>query len=170
MGSGKTTIGIRLAQELNLQFIDLDHFLENRYRKTIGQIFAEKGETVFREMERRVLEEVIGFENIVISTGGGVPCFFDNMQLMNRMGTTVYLKVSVDELAKRLELCKSTRPLIKDKNLEELRLFIAENLEKRSAFYEQAIISFDAENLLDQTDVDNIVCNLIKYLPQKAQL
>ena len=81
---------------MDLYFIDLDCYIEGRYHKTVGQIFAEKGEDAFRDIERRMLHEVAMFENVLISTGGGTPCFFDNMEFMNETGSTVYLKVSVE--------------------------------------------------------------------------
>jgi shikimate kinase len=163
MGSGKTTIGKRLAKKLNLPFIDLDAFIESRYRKTISEIFAEKGEPGFREMEKMVLREVAQFENIVISTGGGTPCFFDNMTVMNESGLTVYLKTSVEKLSRRLNASKEKRPIIKDKNAEELNVFISENLEKREPFYNQAICVYNAEQL-DDRDIDATVNRLTQYL------
>lgn len=113
MGAGKTTVGKELAKLAGLSFIDLDFYIEGRYHKAVSQIFAERGEEAFREIERNMLHEVAEFEDVLISTGGGAPCFFDNMEFMNASGTTVYLKVSVEELAKRLELCKHTRPVLK---------------------------------------------------------
>ena len=113
MGAGKTTVGKELAKLAGLSFIDLDYYIEGRYHKAVSQIFAERGEEAFREIERNMLHEVAEFEDVLISTGGGAPCFFDNMEFMNASGTTVYLKVSVEELAKRLELCKHTRPVLK---------------------------------------------------------
>ena len=97
MGSGKTTVGRQLARSLSLQFIDLDAFIEGKYRKTISQLFEERGEDDFRKLERQALLEVAEFENVVISTGGGTPCFFDNMALMNRSGTTVYLQAEPEK-------------------------------------------------------------------------
>ncbi|MDR2843855.1 MAG: shikimate kinase [Candidatus Symbiothrix sp.] len=144
MGAGKTTIGQNLARRLNLQFVDTDKYIESRYRKKINQIFAERGEEEFREMERKALQEVTQFENVVISTGGGTPCFFDNMQWMNQHGQTVYLKVAVEELAHRLNICKQNRPLIKDKNLDEIRQFVAENLLQREVCYNLAHIIYSA--------------------------
>ncbi|MDR3061370.1 MAG: shikimate kinase [Dysgonamonadaceae bacterium] len=164
MGSGKTTIGKLLAKRAGLQFVDLDLFIENRYHKSIEQLFSEKGESGFREIERRALEEVAGFEDIVISTGGGAPCFFDNMTLMNQRGLTVYLKVSESGLAERLNYMKHNRPLIKDKNEDELKIFISESLGKRELFYNQAKLRLDAEQLLDEEDVDNIVISLIETM------
>ncbi len=82
MGAGKTTVGKVLSRQLELSFIDLDHYIEGRYHKTVGQLFAEKGEDVFRDIERRMLREVAAFEDVLVSTGGGAPCFFDNMEFM----------------------------------------------------------------------------------------
>jgi len=166
MGSGKTTIGRELAKKLDFQFIDVDHFIENRQRKTINEIFSEKGEDAFRLMEHKALEEISLFENIVISTGGGAPCFYNNMELMNKNGFTIYLKTSPEELTKRLAITKNERPLLKEKTLEEMQAFIAENLERRNYFYSQALLIFDAEQMLANPDVNNTVDNLVLYLTQ----
>ena len=164
MGAGKTTVGKVLSRQLGLSFVDLDHYIEGRYHKTVGQLFAEKGEEAFREIERRMLREVAAFENVLISTGGGTPCFFDNMEFMNGTGQTVYLKVSVWELAKRLELCKSTRPVLKGRAGDELKNFIAESLEKREPFYLKAEIVFDVEEMLTDQDVHKISQELVTRL------
>jgi shikimate kinase len=164
MGAGKTTVGKELSRQMNLSFIDLDHYIEARYHKTIRQIFEEKGETVFREIECKLLHETAMIENVVISTGGGVPCFFDNMSYMNQTGTTVYLKISSDELAKRLGLVKHTRPILKGLFGEELKRFIADSLEKRDPWYKQASVIFDAEKMLTDNDVNEIACALKKLL------
>lgn len=156
MGAGKTTVGKVLSRQLGLSFIDLDHYIEGCYHKTVGQLFAEKGEDAFRDIERRMLREVAAFEDVLVSTGGGAPCFFDNMEFMNGAGQTVYLKVSVEELAKRLELCKSTRPILKGRSGDELKAFIAESLEKREPFYSKASIVFDAEEMMTDQDVYKI--------------
>lgn len=164
MGAGKTTVGKDLADRAGLTFIDLDYYIEGRYCKSVSQIFAEKGEEAFRDIERRMLHEVAEFEDVLISTGGGAPCFFDNIEFMNRCGTTVYLKVSVEELAKRLEMCKHTRPILKGRSGVELREFIADSLEKRSPFYMQSAITFDAERMLTETDVHEISDALMKII------
>ena len=165
MGSGKTTIGRVLAKKLDCQFIDIDHFIENRQRKTINEIFLDKGEDTFREMEHSVLEEISLFENVVISTGGGTPCFHDNMTLMNETGFTIYLKVSINELVERLNIAKNKRPLLRDKSNSEMYTFISENIEKRSFYYNQAQLIFDAERMLTKIEVDHIVDKLILQLP-----
>ena len=138
MGCGKSTLGRSLASELNLTFIDLDSFLEEKYFKTIPQIFAEEGEESFRRKERNVLEEVCGFDDVILATGGGAPCFFDNMELMNESGFCVFLDVDIRSLVSRLIHAKIERPLIKGKSPEELYIFIEGLLAKRRPFYEKA--------------------------------
>jgi len=138
MGCGKSTLGRRLSKHLGLQFIDMDHYIEERNCKTIPQIFAEDGEAEFRKKERRALEELAEFTDIVIATGGGAPCFFDNIELMNRTGKTIYLNISPNILADRLMKSKTERPLIKGKSRDELVDFIDETLKKRNEFYLQA--------------------------------
>ena len=153
MGSGKTTLGRALATEMGIPFIDLDHYIEKRYCKTIAQLFAEKGETGFRDIERRMLHEVGEFEDVIISTGGGTPCFFDNIEYMNAQGTTVYLDVPVERLFIRLCIARNKRPLIKDKNDDELKAFIVEQLEKRAPHYRKAQNTFRADKLEDTAQI-----------------
>ncbi len=138
MGCGKSTLGKRLAKHLNLEFVDMDHYIEMRNHKTIPQIFAEEGESEFRKKERKALEELSEFSNIVIATGGGAPCFFDNIDLMNQTGATIYMNIDPAILADRLIHSKTERPLIKGKTKEELIVFIDEMLTKRRPFYSQA--------------------------------
>ncbi len=131
-------MGRALSASLNLMFIDLDTFLEERYFKSIPQIFAEEGEESFRRKERKVLEEVAAFDNAIVATGGGAPCFFDNMELMNNSGFCIFLDVEIDSLVTRLLRAKTERPLIKGKSPDELRLFIEGMMQKRRPFYEKA--------------------------------
>ena len=138
MGSGKSTLGKRLAKHLNLQFVDMDHYIEERYYKTIPQIFAEEGEAEFRKKEQKTLKELSEFTDIVIATGGGAPCFFDNIKVMNQTGKTIYLNIDPEILAERLMSSKTERPLIKGKSREELVAFIDETLKKRHEFYTKA--------------------------------
>lgn len=157
MGAGKTTLGCALAKATGLAFIDLDNYIEQRFRKTIAQIFAEKGEAEFRALEQRMLHEVSEFENVIISTGGGTPCFFDNMEYMNSQGTTVYLQVPVERLFTRLSIARSKRPLIKDKSDDELRRFIGGQLEKREPYYTKALYTFTADKLEDSRQISESV-------------
>ena len=98
MGAGKTTLGKAFAREMNVPFIDLDWYIEERFHKSIRELFTERGEASFRELERNMLHEVGEFEDVVVSTGGGTPCFFDNMEYMNGCGQTVFLDVHPDIL------------------------------------------------------------------------
>jgi len=138
MGSGKSTMGRVLASTLNLTFIDLDTFLEAKYFRTIPQIFAEEGESAFRLKELKVLEEVAAFDDVIVATGGGAPCFFDNIDLMNKSGFCIFLDVAVESLISRLIHAKTERPLIKGKSPEELHEFIDAMIQKRRPFYEKA--------------------------------
>ena len=138
MGCGKSTLGRKLAAILNLSFIDLDTFLEEKYFRTIPQIFAEEGEAGFRIKEQKVLHEVAAFDNIVVATGGGAPCFFDNMEVMNNSGFCIFLDVDTNSLVNRLVHAKTERPIIKGKSAEELHHFIEEMMQKRRPFYEKA--------------------------------
>lgn len=161
---GKTTVGRSLAKELGCQFYDLDWYIEERFRKKVPQIFAEQGEEKFRDLERRMLHEVAEFENVVVSCGGGTPCFFDNMEYMNQTGTTVYMKASVDTVLEHLRLSKGERPLLTGKSVEELRTYVTEQLAARSPFYEQAqhIVNVDVLNDFKRVnDVASTIKNLI---------
>ena len=142
MGSGKTTLGKLLADMLGYTFVDMDTHIEEKHFKTVSQIFAEMGEEKFRLLEQQCLHEVSMFENVVIATGGGAPCFFDNMDYMNRHGLTVYLKLSAEQLAIRLESSRANkRPLLSNRKGAELQEFISEGLAKREGFYNNSHIS-----------------------------
>lgn len=164
MGAGKTTLGKAFAKAMELQFIDLDWYIESRFHKTIREIFAERGEEGFRQLERNMLHEVGEFDDVVVSVGGGTPCFFDNMAYMNTQGQTVYLDVSIDVLFRRLKIAKAKRPLLKDKTDEELRAFIITALEKRAPFYEQAQYRFDGSRLESHWQIANSIEELSKLL------
>lgn len=98
--------------------------MEERFHKTVGELFVERGEAGFRELEKNMLHEVGAFEDVVISTGGGAPCFFDNMDFMNRNGKTVFLNVHPDVLFRRLRVAKQQRPILQGKQDDELKEFI----------------------------------------------
>ena len=161
MGAGKTTVGKQLAKALNLLFYDLDWYIETRMHRKVAQIFAESGEEGFRAIERNMLHEVAEFENVVISCGGGTPCFFDNMDYMNRQGDVTYLKAKPEVLYKHLMMGKTERPLIKGKSHEQLLDFINQQLEKREPFYTKAKYTLDV-SLMDNYEK-------IKISVQKAK-
>lgn len=164
MGAGKTTLGKAFARELNVPFIDLDWYIEERFHKSIRELFAERGEASFRELERNMLHEVAEFEDVIISTGGGTPCFFDNMEFMNEHGYTVFLDVHPDVLFSRLRVATQQRPILQGKTDEELRAFIVEALEKRSPFYSQARYRFDAGRLESRRQIADSVQQLRSLL------
>lgn len=161
MGAGKTTVGRQLALDLGLQFYDLDWYIEMRYHTTVAKIFAEKGEAGFRELERNMLHEVAEFEDVVLSCGGGTPCFFDNIDYMNSLAETVYLKCSPEVLAMHLKMGKVERPLIKGKSDDELLAYIRESLDKRLPFYTKAKHTLDV-SLLDNYDKIKTTIKLLK--------
>ncbi|MDD7304493.1 MAG: shikimate kinase [Bacteroidaceae bacterium] len=162
MGSGKTTVGRQLAKALGLQFYDLDWYIEMRFHKRVPEIFAEKGEEGFRDLERRMLHEVAEFENIVLSCGGGTPCFFDNMDYMNSLdGDTVYLRCDPKVLAQHLGMGRTERPLIKGKSPQELEQYIRESLHQREPFYLKAKHVLDV-SLMDNYDKINITIDLLR--------
>ena len=157
MGAGKTTLGKAFARKLNLPFVDLDWYMEERFHKTVGELFVERGEAGFRELEKNMLHEVGAFEDVVISTGGGSPCFFDNMDFMNRNGKTVFLNVHPDVLVRRLRVAKQQRPILQGKQDDELKEFIIRALEKRTPFYSQAQYVFNADELEDRSQIEKSV-------------
>lgn len=138
MGCGKSRLGRRLSEHMGVQFVDMDDYIEERNCKTVPQIFADHGEDGFRQRERKALEELSEFTDVIIATGGGAPCFFDNIDLMNKTGKTVFLNIDPAILADRLMSSKTERPLIKGKSRDELVAFIDDTLKKRKQFYSQA--------------------------------
>lgn len=149
MGSGKTTVGHALSQELGLPFYDLDWYIETRMHRTVKQIFDEKGEEGFRKIEHNLLHEVAEFEDVIISCGGGTPCFFDNIDYINRQGETVYLKCTTDVLYKHLKMGKTVRPLLLNKTPDEVKMFIEAQLKQREPFYAKA------KHIVDVSLMDN---------------
>ncbi len=138
MGAGKTTVGKALAKDLGLQFYDLDWYIEARMHKTVPQLFAEHGEDGFRRVEHNMLHEVAEFEDVVLSCGGGTPCFYDNIDYMNRQGEVIYLKAEPEVLYRHLLMGHTERPLLKGKSPDELIAFIRSQLAAREPFYSKA--------------------------------
>jgi len=145
-------------------FYDLDWYIESRMRKTVAQIFAEKGEEGFRKIEYNMLHEVAEFENVIISCGGGTPCFFDNMDYLNQQGDVVYLKCEPETLYKHLLMGKVERPLIKGKSPEELIAYITNHLAEREPFYSRAKHTLDVTVLDEYDKIQTSVTALRKLL------
>ena len=164
MGAGKTTLGKAFARAMGLTFIDLDWYIEERFHKTIRELFTERGEDAFRDLERRMLHEVGDFEDVVISVGGGTPCFFDNVDYMNSVGETVFLDVDIRVLFRRLKIAKQQRPLLDGKSDEKLMQFIQEALQNRLPFYTRAKHTFNGEKLEDRRQIQQSVERLKELL------
>ena len=164
MGAGKTTLGKALAQALDVPFIDLDWYIEERFHRSIPELFAERGEDGFRTVERNMLHEAGEFENVVMATGGGTPCFFDNMDYMNAQGHTVFLDVPVETLFRRLQGSTQQRPILHGKTDDELRTFIGRALAQRLPFYSRARYRFDGSRLESHAQIGESVEQLRRML------
>ena len=147
MGCGKTTLGKKLAKHLNYNFIDLDSHIENKTTEKITEIFDKKGEQYFRDLEKESLNEICKMDNMVLASGGGTPCFSDNMQTMLVKGICIYLKMESEDLAERLYKEKNNRPLIKNLSSKDLVDFISEKLMEREVFYKKAHHILPAKNI-----------------------
>ncbi len=153
MGSGKTTLGRALSVATGRRFIDLDHYIENRYCCSVRDIFQQHGEERFRQIERNMLHEVADFEDVIVACGGGTPCFYDNVDFMNEHGVTVFLDTPIDRLHSRLMRGRAKRPLIADKSDDELRTFIINALNERMPFYSKANHKFSSQLLETESEV-----------------
>ena len=143
-GSGKTTLGKSLATKLHCNFTDLDERIVSREGIPISEIFNSKGEEYFRKAERSVLEDTALENNLIVATGGGAPCFFNNMELINQMGVSVWLQIPLEQLAKRVAPGKDNkqiRPLFANKNNAEILHTLETMWQKRYSFYQQAHIT-----------------------------
>lgn len=158
---GKTTVGKALAKELGAFFYDLDWYIEHRYRRKIPEIFATEGEAKFRDMECRMLHEVAEFEDIVLSCGGGTPTYADNMDYLNSVAETFYLKATPETILAHLSMAKGHRPLLEGKSPEELEAYVRAQLEAREPFYSKARHVVDV-NILDSFERINDVVELIR--------
>lgn len=152
-GAGKSSVGRRLAARLNWRFVDTDSYFESKYHITIPDFFTKYGEEFFRICEKSVLEEVLKMTQVVISTGGGTPCFFDNMSLIISSSRAVYLKLSPKSLTTRLALSHKMRPLVTGKSLEEITEYVEKTLVEREVFYARAQVTIKGESLV----LDNLL-------------
>lgn len=160
MGSGKSTLGQRLAKRMSYSFLDLDAEIEKSKQKSVGQIFSDDGEAYFRLLEKDWLMK-FDQDNCVISLGGGTPCQEGNLELIQKIGKSVYLHLPVEMLAHRIQNAKTIRPLIEPfrDDPEGLTSFIAELLEKRQPFYEQATLTIDAKDM-NPEKIDELISAL----------
>ncbi len=159
MLSGKSTVGKKLAKRLNYDFVDTDKWIENKYRLSVGGIFAKYGEEVFRSFEEEALQELIAKDNIVISTGGGLPCFGDNMERIKANGFSIYLNINPRSIIGRHKTSHHKRPLLEGKDDMELLQFVTTNLAERERFYRQADLIVRAES----ADINNIVSEVMSH-------
>ncbi len=164
MGCGKSTIGRKLNQQLGWRVVDTDKIIEQNEGCTIAQIFESKGEEYFREAERGVVESLSQeSEDCIVSTGGGLPIWGDNMSMLNNVGVTVYINRTAENIASRLSANgRYKRPKLRGLNDEELVAFMSENISQREATYKQAKLVIDAVPLSD----DEILNTIIKYIKQ----
>ena len=157
MGSGKTHWGKQLSQKLNIPFFDLDEEIVAEEGKSITEIFAAHGEEYFRQKEKDVLYTVTEkHHSFVMATGGGTPCFYNNIEYMNRKGTSVWFNCSVECLFVRLVKEKDKRPLIRNLSDEDLRHFIIKKFGDRKIFYRQASVVINEDDITLDHIVDTI--------------
>jgi len=148
MYSGKTTVGKQLAKKLNYNFLDTDVVFETQYKTSIPEYFAKFGEKEFRTAERKILEDLSTYSgNVIVSTGGGLPCFSNNIELMRKMGVVIYLEAGIEEIYKRFENSAVQRPLLAGLSKEDAICKIKSHLAEREPFYKQANITLSAENV-----------------------
>ena len=146
-GCGKSSVGKKLAAKLGYGFVDLDEAFEEEYHITIPDFFQKYNETAFRSCERKVLINKLQEDDIVLSSGGGTPCFSDNMQLMRDSGIVVYIKMAPVSLFDRLSHAKRPRPLVQNKTPEELQQYIDNTLPLREPVYQQAHLTVKGESI-----------------------
>lgn len=159
MASGKTRLGKRLAAKLNYRFIDLDAFIEQQYGASISHIFSYQGEQVFRSIESKALQSLLNEKAVVISCGGGTPCFSTNAKEMNNSGRTVFLKVKEEIILDRLWRNRQSRPLVaKFNSVDELGQYVQQLLGERMKFYKTAQICYD--NSYPRSDLSDLICSI----------
>ena len=168
-GSGKSTVGKLLAQKLGLQFLDLDNLIVEREGQSIAQVFESRGQDYFRASEAASLRSVEALpDGLVVATGGGAPCFLENMTYMLEQGLTVYLQISPQELVKRLTIEElSLRPLLRNKSETELLAYLSETLAHREQFYTKAHVTLDTGGNSLETTVAALEKRVLPYLPRQ---
>ena len=158
MGSGKTTLGKKLADQMKYDFIDLDHYIENKHKKSIENIFKEEGEAIFRQIERESLQDFSDKKCYILSLGGGTPCSPETIAWIKTHFLSIYLKPSLDVILYRLRGNKKKRPLLENLKEEELEPWVRRTLKERETYYLQADIIIEEMEL--QAGVGEIVRHL----------
>lgn len=166
MGCGKTTFGRALARALNREFIDLDFYIEQRFRMSVAQLFATRGEDGFRELERSMLREVGEFSDVIISCGGGTPCFFDNMDYILSRGECVWLTTTPERIFSRVRTRLEKRPLLAGKSEAELMEFISGGMEARRQHYSRATMQCDSYHLENVRQISDTVSAFLSQHPE----
>ena len=161
MACGKTTFGRALAAALGRQFIDLDFYIEQRFRRSIRDMFAAEGEETFRRREAAMLREVGEFDDVVIACGGGTPCFHDNMDYLLGRGNVVFLEASVGRIMQRLMQNNARRPLMAGKSENEMRKAVEQGMASRMQHYSRANIKFNSDSLEDRRQISETVAAFI---------
>ena len=161
MGCGKTTFGKALSAATGLRFVDLDHYIVDRCQASVPEIFAKHGEDGFRKIEREMLLEVCSLEDTIVSCGGGTPCFFNNIDVMNAHGETLWLQATHECLFSRLIRKREKRPLLAGKTDEQIRQIIVEQLEERSPFYSKARHTWQGDSLEDRRQIDANIADFL---------
>lgn len=161
MGSGKSTVGKELANRLGWSYLDLDQLIIDRNGLSIPEIFRRYGERIFRQLESSALVSTIEMDKAIIATGGGAPCYNDNIDILTANGTSIFLNGSIDTIVKRIQADTSVRPIVAEKNDEELRQFIEEHLAGRMTYYNQANHTMD---------IDQSVSDIVDEILEKTNL
>jgi shikimate kinase len=150
MGSGKSRLGRAVAASLGYGFTDLDEAFEERYHISIPDFFEKYGETVFRSLEKKILQEMTDHDEIIISTGGGTPCFFDNLDFIKKNGISIFLRAEVGLLVRRLSSVRKKRPLLQEIRNGELADYITKQLEEREKYYLQADFILSGDEISEE--------------------
>lgn len=147
MFSGKSTVGKKLASIMGYDFIDTDKYFEDKYKISIFDFFEKFGEEMFRKFEHEILKESVVKDNVIISTGGGLPCFNENMDIINDKGISIYLEMPFKAIINRQKNSKQKRPLLQNKTQEEIETYLLDLLTKREPIYQKSKITIDAQNI-----------------------
>ena len=164
MYAGKTTVGRHLASHLHLPFIDLDQAIEEHYHASSALLISRYGEDAFRQLEKAILHKVADQnDNVVVSTGGGTPCFFDNMDFILSSGIAIYLQLSVPQILAREALSRKSRPLLSDITPKAKKAHVTAHLAEREPFYSRATLTVPAYNPV----IPGLVKQVLPYLQEK---